>query len=99
VWSTKAQPETDTMPAGGYDGTWHKWWLTRGEARSFIMVKIGSHAELRPESMTPRSLAAVDTLGRSEIERHLSAEVPPRVIEIRTLGDPVVTARAQPNGG
>jgi len=43
--------------------------------------------------MTTRSLCAVDTEGRSEVERYMGESRPARVIEVRTTGDPLVTLR------
>ncbi len=44
--------------------------------------------------MNARTAEAVDTRGRSEVERHLSQALPARVIELATSGDPRVTLRS-----
>ncbi len=94
MWTIIGEPETDPFPAGGYDGTWHRWNLVREDERLFTVVKVDRHAEMfAGDKMTRRSVAAVKTNGRSEVERHLGADVPPRVIEVGTVRDPVVTAR------
>jgi polyphosphate kinase 2 (PPK2 family) len=48
---------------------------------------------MKPETMTARSIEAVDTSGRSEVVRHLESALPPRVIELSTFGNPRVTPR------
>lgn len=92
MWTITGESETPS-PAG-YDGTWYRWNLARDDKRSFTVVKIVRHAEMGAgDKMTARSIAAVETHGRSEVERHLAADVPPRVIEVGTMRDPVITER------
>jgi hypothetical protein len=94
MWHITAGPVSDEQPPGGYDGIWHKWLVGRDGEESFTVVKVTHHAHLKGnDAMTRRAVTAVMTDGRSEVERHLGAEVPPRVIEVGTLGDPVVTPR------
>jgi hypothetical protein len=96
LWTIARDPEVFDH-ANGHDGYQYKWPLTReGYNPLFTMVKMSDHAKHglgspdRP--MTPRALEAVETNGRSEVERYLDWELPPRVIEVGTAGDPVVTA-------
>jgi hypothetical protein len=95
MWRIDGNPLTDENPAGGWDGTWHKWPLARADERSFTMVKITRHAEMKTGGfMTQRSIQAVDTRGGSEVERYLDTDAhPPRVIETGTMRDPVATPR------
>ena len=94
MWVIEGNPDTDHLPPGGYDGTWHKYWLVSAGRRTFTIVKISRHAEMKASnSMTTRSLEAVDSDGRSEVERHLEDRVPPRAIEVGTISNPVVTPR------
>ena len=97
MWAIVGQPETDVHPAGGYDGTWHRWWLERDEERWFVMVKVTRHAEMGfSDRMTTRSRVAVETHGRSEVLRYLEREaLPPRIIEVTSIGDPRVIAERQ----
>jgi hypothetical protein len=92
VWSITGKTVEDATD--GYDGTWYKWLLERDGQHSFTVVKITRHARLNAaDVMPPRATAAADTDGRSEVERHLTAARPPRVIEVGTSSEPVVTAR------
>lgn len=74
------------------DSEVHRWNLRQDHEITFTDVRITENARLKTdEDMTPRSLEAVDTKGRSEVERHLGDPHPPRVIEVGTRGDPKVT--------
>jgi hypothetical protein len=95
LWAIENEPEVFSNPPGGFDGAQYKWPLSRpGCPGTFTLVQIGFHAAMRasPDPMTERTLAAVDSLGRSEVERHLAEEHPPRVIEVGTSGDPWIVA-------
>lgn len=98
MWEIQGEPEH--LPGGGadYDGVWWKWWLRRGTVQSFTVVKVPAHALLKPETMTARTAQAVDTRGRSEVERYLSLTLPARIIELATSGDPRVTLRSSAQG-
>jgi hypothetical protein len=66
-------------PRPDFDGEYHRWNLEQGAERSFVLVKISEHARMKVgEYITERSIEAVDTQGRSEVERHLNDAVPPR---------------------
>jgi hypothetical protein len=68
-------------------------WPIEGFALSepiFTDVKIVGNARLKGDDMTEHSIRAVETGGRSEVERHLADPLPPRVIEVGTVGDPRV---------
>jgi hypothetical protein len=94
-WDILGEPEVFTNPPGGFDGVQYKWPLARaGDRSTFTLVQIGFHASIRAslDPLTARTLAAVDSRGRSEIERHLAEEHPPRVIEVGTSGDPLIVA-------
>lgn len=95
MWKIEGARESTMEPAGGYDGTWHKWWLSGGEIRCFTVVKISRHAEIAAcdNRLSERTLHAVRTHGRSEVERHLDAELPPRAIELASVGEPMITQR------
>jgi hypothetical protein len=81
-------------PRPDFDGQYHRWNLERGGQRTFVLVKIHEHARMKVgDHMTDRSVEAVDTLGRSEVERHLADAVPPRVIEVARMLEPRLTRR------
>jgi hypothetical protein len=92
VWSISAEPESVHYPPGGFDGWHHTWWLEHQRERCFVVVKVSDHAPMKAgEAMTRRSIAAVDSQGRSEVERWLTDALPPLAIEVRIDGEPVVT--------
>jgi hypothetical protein len=81
-------------PRPDFDGEYHRWNLERGEKRTFVLVKVHAHAQMKVgEHMTDRSNEAVDTQGRSEVERHLADALPPRVIEVASMLEPRLTRR------
>jgi hypothetical protein len=80
-----------THPPAGFDGKVYRWNLTRGGEQCFTDVEITGGALVRGEEMTPRSIEAVETQGRSEVERYLADEVPPRAIRVGTQLNPKVT--------
>jgi hypothetical protein len=86
----------ERLPWDGSDGESFKWTLRRdGNAPSFTVVKISDHmlgGYYDPDRPTERAHAAVSSKGRSEVERYLHMKHPPRVIEVGTVGDPVVAA-------
>jgi len=83
------------------DGAAFKWTLRRdGHRPLFTVVEISAHMlggcydEGRP---TARAHAAVESLGRSEVERYLDMETPPRKIGVATVGEPwIVASRGNP---
>src|SRR4051812_26134244 len=94
LWAVSGEPKGFDGPEGR-DGWGFKWPLAREDhVPLFTMVYISNHAMAKfdGETMTKRALEAVDTRGRSEVERHLDQELPVRVIEVGTIGDPRVTA-------
>lgn len=96
MWDYAGDPDVwdDTYP-GGFDGIVFKYPLRDGQRGSFTVVKIGRHAWMKASArpMTRRSLRAVDTGGRSEVDRFRADPMPARVIEVGTTDDPVVTHR------
>ena len=72
VWEYPGEPEVwdDTYP-GGFDGIVFKYLLRDGTRASFTTVKIGRHAWMKATTspMTTRTRRAVDTEGRSEVDR------------------------------
>lgn len=96
MWMIDGEPEhfPDGQGIGGYDGDWWKWWLRRGEDRTFTVVKASTHALLGSGMLTERTRAAAETRGRSEVERHLTDDIPPRAIELYANGrEPGITHR------
>jgi hypothetical protein len=96
MWTINDEPEhyPDGQGTGGYDGDWWKWWLHRGDDRTFTVVKASRHVLMRAGLLSERTRLAAETRGRSEVERHLADGVPPRVIELSTGGgEPRVTPR------
>lgn len=81
----------------GRDSTAFKWWLARdGVQPTFVFVEVANHllnGHYDPGRPTDRSVAAAQTEGRSEVERCLTLDRPPRLIRAGTVGDPVVTPR------
>jgi hypothetical protein len=96
MWTIDGEPEhfSNGQGTGGYDGDWWKWWLRRGEDRTFMVVKASSHVVLQAGVLTERTRTALETRGRSEVERHLVQHVLPRVVELSANGrEPEVTHR------
>lgn len=96
MWTIDGEPEhfPDGRGTGGYDGDWWKWWLRSGETRVFTVVKSSRHVLMRAGPLTDRTRVAAETRGRSEVERHLLDDLPPRGIELRTGGrEPLLTLR------
>ena len=92
MWSVESFEEVAT----GADAHWLKWWLTDDEGhRVFVVVKIaGSMMATAIEELALHAAEAVTTSGRSEVDRILDWEVPPRAIEVRSHTDlPIVEVR------
>jgi hypothetical protein len=93
-WKISGEPEVFDRPEGR-DAYGYKWPLERRDgACLFTMVYVSAHANGGSFSdCTPdRAIRAATTNGRSEVERYLDLELPPRLIEVGTGGNPVVTA-------
>jgi hypothetical protein len=94
-WTISGEPEVFDGP-DGRDGCGYKWPLAReGKPPLFTMVYVSRHAlgNMTDDApMTERALRAVETRGRSEVERYLDRELPVRVIKVGTVGNPRVLA-------
>jgi hypothetical protein len=101
MWILDGNPEhfSDGHGTAGYDGDWWKWCLRRGEDRTFTVVKAPTHVLARAGSLTERTRIAAQTLGRSEVERHLADGIPPRVVELRADGREPEVSHREPVGG
>jgi hypothetical protein len=88
-------PGLDGTYPGGYDGIVFKYPLTDGTRQSFTVVMISRHANMKAnvDPMSPRAERAVDTQGRSEVQRYLGEPFPARIIEVITQGNPRATLR------
>lgn len=96
MWTVDEHPEHFAAGhgTGGYDGDWFRWQLADGRQQTFTVVKAPRHVLMRAGDLTARTVRAAQTCGRSEIERYMADDVPPRVIELRTGGrEPLVTPR------
>jgi hypothetical protein len=93
MWEIESGPTTQQQPPGGFDGSWHRWELRQRARETFVVVKIAGHSYFESDTMTDRSRRAVATDERSEVERVLGWDLPPRVVEIATRGEPTITIR------
>lgn len=84
MWTTESPRRFGPSGTGGYDGEWWKWPLVSGARRTFIVVKIPAHVRVQADDLPTRTQLAVETNGMSEVQLHLEANVPPRVIELST---------------
>src|SRR5690242_8498086 len=96
MWTCAGEPQVwDGTYPGGYDGIVLKYPLADGTRESFTVVMISRHADMKAnvDPMSARAERAVDTQGRSEVERYLGERSPARIIEVTTQGDPRATLR------
>lgn len=93
MWTIEGEPEYIGSGTGGYDGEWWKWWLCRGDDRTSTLVKVGCHVLLDANVCFEETREAGRTRGRSEVERYLADDIPPREIELFTNSRPRVTHR------
>ncbi len=95
MWTIDGEPEyfADGQGIGGYDGDCWKWWLCRGEDRTFIFVQASSHVLLDADVRFEETRVAASSRGRSEVERYLADDIPPRVIELISNSRPRITRR------
>jgi hypothetical protein len=82
-WEIRGQIGPHTR--SGYDGTGWLWEIGRGDDCRRVLVEITGSA-LSSASLPEETREAIETEGRSEVERVASFDDPPRIVTCGTTG-------------